>query len=112
MRIFGWSVAGLLVLALLLSLAFGLDWLGIEWYGFLGPKREAKRRKVFRETRSYNEAKEQQLIKYRYEWMRAETAEAKAAILATVRIAFADYDEDRLQSAELRSFLRQAKYGN
>ena len=105
MRVFGWIVTGLLGLALLLTLAFGATWLGIEWYGFFGPKREAVRREVFKQTKSYNEGKMQQLTKYRIEYLRADTPEERSAIASTIRIAFADYDMDQLKP-ELRGFLR------
>lgn len=91
--------------------AFGLEWAGIKWRGFFGPKHEAVRREVFKQTRSYNEAKEQELLKYRLEYLRADTAEDKEAIASTIRMAFADYDETLLDSVELRVFLQQIKRG-
>ena len=103
---FKWIVIGVLVLVVLLSLSFGLTWLGIEWYGFFGPKREAVRREVFKQTKSYNEGKMQQLVKFRMEFLRAKTPQEKSAIAGTVRIMFADYDEEQL-ARELRGFLHQ-----
>lgn len=103
------SIASLIVLCVL---AFGLEWAGIAWTGFFGPKREAVRREVFKQTRSYNEAKEQELLKYRLEYLKSESETDKAAIASTIRMGFADYDENLLESVELRAFLRQIKYGN
>lgn len=111
MKTFGYVMLGLVSIVLLVSLAFGLEWAGIKWYGFFGPKREAVRREVFKQTRSYNEGKEQELLKYRLEYMRAESEEDKNAIASTIRMAFADYDENLLDSEELRTFLRDIKYG-
>jgi hypothetical protein len=59
MKIVGYIAIGIIVLVMLGSLAFGLEWAGIKWYGFFGPKRAAVRREVFKQTRSYNEGKEQ-----------------------------------------------------
>ena len=110
MKIFGYIVLGLIGVVLLASLAFGLEWADIAWKGFFGPKHEAVRREVFKETRSYNEGKEQQLIKYRLEYLRATDESEKKALASTIRLAFADYDENLLDSAELRTFLKQMKY--
>lgn len=111
MKKIGYVLLGLLALALLAGAAFGLEWAGIKWYGFFGPKRAAVRRQVFKQTRSYNEAKEQELLKYRLEYMRATEDADKKAIASTIRMGFADYDEKLLDSEELRTFLREIKYG-
>jgi len=110
MKIFGYVVLGILILALLLSLCFGLTWLGIEWYGFFGPKREAVRREVFKQTRSYNEGKTQQLSKLKIEYGSAD-AEKKQALAGTIRHLFADYDETLLPPY-LRTFLMKIRSGN
>jgi len=111
MKIVAWILGIIFSIVLLGSLAFGAEWLGIKWYGFFGPKREAVRREVFKQTRSYNEAKEQELLKYRLEYLRATNDIDKEAIASTIRMAFADYDENLLDSAELRLFLEKMKYG-
>lgn len=111
MKVFGYVVLGVVGLVLLASLAFGLEWAGIKWYGFFGPKREAVRREVFKQTRSYNEGKEQELIKLRLEYMRESDEDAKKALASAIRHSFADYDEALIDSAELRTFLKTIKYG-
>lgn len=100
---------GLLTLVLLGSLAFGTEWAGLAWKGYFAPKHEAVRRQVFKQTRSYNEGKEQELLKLRLEYLRADK-EDKQAIASTIRHAFADYDENLL-TPELRRFLHSMKYG-
>ena len=111
MKVLGYVVLAILGVLILASLAFGLEWAGIKWYGFLGPKREAVRREVFKQTRSYNEGKEQELIKLRLEYMRA-SDEDKNVLASAIRHSFADYDENLIDSTELRAFLKQIKYGN
>lgn len=111
MKIFGYIMLGLLVIVLLASFVFGLEWAGIKWVGFFGPKREAVRREVFKQTRSYNEAKEQELLKYRLEYIKSTDDVEKEAIASTIRMGFADYDEELLDSEVLKQFLRQIKYG-
>jgi len=111
MKTFKGIVLGIVVIVVLVSLMFGLKWLGLEWRGFFGPREQAVEREVFKQSRSYNEAKEQELLKYRLEYMRSDDATEKKAIASTIRMAFADYDETLL-SPELRRFLHEIKYGN
>lgn len=110
MKVIGYVAVGIVVLVVLLSVAFGLEWAGIKWYGFFGPKREAVRREVFKQTRSYNGGKEQELVKMRLEYLRAKTDDEKKALASTIRHSFSDYDETLLESPELQSFLKQIKY--
>ncbi len=101
------GIAGLVLLA---SLAFGTEWAGIAWKGFFGPKHEDVRRQVFKRTRSFNEAKEQELLKLRLEYIREKDETNKKAIAFTIRHKFADYDENLL-TPELKKFLKTIKYG-
>jgi len=107
MKVIACVVGFILLVALLMSLCFGLEWLGLEYQGFFAKKRENIRREVFEETKSYNEGKMQQLAKYRMEYIREKDPDAKRAIAGTVRTMFADYDPARIKNADLRSFLRQ-----
>lgn len=101
---------GLLILAGVIALAFALELGGLQWKRFFAPKHEAVRREVFKETRSYNEAKLQELTKYRLEYLRAKDPIEKAALASTIRHAFAEYDESKLP-VELKNFLKKIKYG-
>lgn len=103
MRTFGYIVASLFGLAALLSLAFGLTWLGIEWRGFFGPRRAAVERRIFEETRSYQHGMRQDLVRYRMEYLLADTQDEKDAIASTVRMRFAEFDTTTL-SPELQAF--------
>jgi hypothetical protein len=99
--------------AVLLTL-FALGWViqGNDFfmYQFFAPKYENVRREVFENTQSYVESKRQDLVKYRLEYMRAKTDEEKAALKFTIVQEFANFDEVKLTSPELRDFLRQMKY--
>lgn len=110
MKIVAYVALGIVSIVLLLSAAFGLEWAGLKWQGFFGPKWGAVRREVFKQTRSYNEGKEQELIKLRLEYLRAESKEEKKVLASTIRHLFADYDESLLDSGELRAFLKMIKY--
>lgn len=81
-----------------------LDYTGLMWESFMGPKRENVRREIYESTRSFNEGKRQDLIKYYYEYQKADEA-GKAGICTVVRQSFAGYDLSVL-SIEQRSFVR------
>lgn len=108
MKTFGYIMLGLVGLVLMIALAFVLELGGLKWKGFFAPKHENVRREVFKETRSYNEAKVQDLARYRLQYKQAEDAESKEAIASTIRIMFADYVADDIP-AELYSFLKKIR---
>ena len=99
-KILGMGLGGLvIVIAVSCLLSLG----GVYWYAFIGPKKEAARRKVFEETRSYNQGKVQQLAKYREEWSRSDET-GKSVIQGTIKHQFADFKSENLPK-ELRHFL-------
>lgn len=95
------------LVAVLLSAAFGLTWLGIEWRGFFGPKRAAVEREIFEQTPSYIYGKSQDLARFRHEWVRGDDTE-KAAIESTIRVMFAEFDSSQINDPGLRAFLQGA----
>lgn len=109
MKVIGWVLGITAGLALLIGLAFALELGGLSWKRFFAPKHEDVRREVFKATRSYNEAKLQELIRYRLEYLRATNETEKAALASTIRHTFAEYDESKLPS-ELATFLNDIKY--
>lgn len=88
----------------------GLDYSNLMWQSFIGPKRENVRREIFEQTKSYNEGKQQDLVRYLHEYNTTKDNEEKQAITSTVRHMFADYDESKLNPV-LRDFLTKIKYG-
>ena len=108
------SVIGLVGIIILLgALGLGGRYINMKVEAWFAPREQNIQREVFENTKSYNEAKEQELVKYRFEYQKAkgkdDTATMKA-IESAVRAAFADYQDDRL-SPELQDFVRQCKYG-
>ena len=108
MKTFGYIIGGIIVIVLLIVLAFFMELGGLEWNKFFAPKHEAVRREVFKETRSYNEAKLQDLAKYRLQYLEADNEASKSAIASTVKHMFADYDRSKLPT-ELSTFLYQVR---
>ncbi len=105
-KIVMWSILSII---LMIGLAFVLELGGLKWDAYFAPKHEAVRRQVFKETRSFNEAKLQELSKYRLEYLRSKDEIEKKAIASTIRHTFADYDRTKLPE-ELQSFLSSFMY--
>lgn len=101
-----WSILSII---LMIGLAFVLEVGGLKWDSYFKPQHENVRRETFEATRSYNEAKLQQLSKYRLEYLRATDEVEKQAIASTVRHTFANYDKSKLPY-ELSTFLAQVAY--
>lgn len=108
MKIAGIIILSVIGLGALIALSMGLQVGGIKWSGVVNPMKEEVRRNTFEGTRSYNEAKEQQLAKYRLEWMRGD-ATTKAALESTIRSMFANFDETKLHNYELEQFLTNTR---
>lgn len=107
MRTVGYVIAAIVGMALLIALAFALKLGGLQWQKFFAPRHEAVRRQVFKQTRSYNESKTQDLVRFRLQYMQSDAA-GQAALKPTIRLMFADYDASLLPT-ELASFLREVR---
>ncbi len=118
MKVVGGILAGLISIVLLFvflgALGLGGRYVNMKVEGWFAPQEQNIKREVFENTKSYNEGKEQELVKYKFEYDKAKAKKDEAtvkAIKSAVRTAFADYEEDRL-SPELRDFVNQCKsYG-
>lgn len=99
-------IVGLLFIIVIGS---GLDLLGVEWLGFIGPKRENVRREIFEETKSYTHGKIQDLAKYFDEYKNAESEEDKQTIQTIIKSQFAEVDAHKIKPDALRQFLIQMR---
>lgn len=93
----------IIALVVIIGLSFG----ALYHYKFFAPKFEGARREVFEQTRSYNQAKLQELSKYRLEYLKAD-GDDKIAIASTIQHKFADYDGRKLPR-ELGNFLKEVR---
>lgn len=89
---------------------FSLNVVGLINLQFWGAQYENTRREIFENTKSYKEGKKQDLIKYRLEYLKAESVEEKQAITSTIRMMFSNYNSDNLEP-ELKSFLQSIMRG-
>ena len=110
MNMFKGVTLAIITIIILITMAFVFELGGLQWKSFFAPKHEAIRREVFKETRSYNEGKIQDLVKYRLQYMKADTQDDEEIIAATVRMLYADYPISSMPM-ELQPFLRKCKLG-
>lgn len=88
-------------------MVFILTGTDLPFYRYFAPKREAARREVFEETKSYNQGMVQELDNMRFEWVKADDAH-KQALGSIILHRAADYPEDRMP-ADLRDFIRSLR---
>lgn len=101
LKIAGISIGGIVGLIALVFI-FGLA--GLGYYKFFEPKKENIRREVFEQTQPYTHGKIQDLAKYYEEYSKAESSD-KEAIRQLIIMRFAEFDESKIKSLKLRSFL-------
>ena len=101
------TILTILGIVLFIGIILALDYSSVLWEGFIGPKRENVRREVFENTRSYNEAKLQDLAKYKNQYELA-TEEDKIVIAETIKHMFANYDATKLPH-KLKIFLEEIR---
>jgi hypothetical protein len=107
MKKVGYVALAIVGIIALIALAFALKLGGLEWDRFFKPKEEDVRRETFEKTKSFNEAKLQDLAKYKLQYERAEQSD-KEALASTIRHMFADYDAKKLPEG-LKSFLTEIR---
>lgn len=106
-KIFGFII---LIVVFMVFLAGLVDFLWLDYIKWIGPTKENVRREIFESTKSYNEGKEQDLLKYRLEYLQAKDESSREAIASTIRMMFADYDSSKLEPV-LQDFLKMILYG-
>ena len=99
------------LLLLLLAGFFGLEFVGIEWYGFFAPRRAAVRREVFENTESYVAGVATDIAKSRREYLTSEDEAEKRIIANYVFVQYANFEPTKLQNHELRRFLMDVQNG-
>jgi len=106
LKVIGLTVGALAGFA---ALAFYFGGLGIATKATFAPASVAIDNRVFHESQQYNDGMSRDLDELRMAYVDAHaTAEAKAAIRATILHRFASYDSARLP-ADQRSFLSQIR---
>ena len=92
------------VLTIVLIVVFSLGLFGLGWKKFFKPRHENINREVFEQTQSYVHGKIQDLAKY-YEEYNKTNIESREAIRSLILIRFAEFDESKIRSPKLKTFL-------
>jgi hypothetical protein len=99
------------IVGLVIVFAFVAESFGLEWRQYFGIKQANVERRIYEESRPFNQGKIQELSRYRLQYLQSESETGKAAILGTIRHTFADYNPDKLENEDLRKFLRDVLNG-
>lgn len=100
------KIVGIIICALLIPIVVGLYGLGL--FKVFAPMKRDIDREVFENTKSYLHGIQQDLGKYYHEYQTADEC-GKSIIEATIRMRFAEVDANKLQSRELRTFLKKTR---
>jgi len=98
----GFSIAGVIII--LVAVVFALGLAGLGWKAFFKPKHENIERQVFENTKSYTHGMTQELAKHYGEYKEADLKE-KEIIKNVIKGRFADFDETKIRTQALKSFL-------
>lgn len=104
MKTFGYIIAGLLIIAALIGLSFGMETMSIAWKSHFNPQHENVKRETYEASRSFNVGKRQELAKYMYTFNSTTDASVKAATAQMVRLNFAEYNTNELP-LEMQDFV-------
>lgn len=85
-----------------------LSFYQLGMFNFFAPKFRNVERKVFKQTRSYNEGKIQQLAKYKFEYEKGD-APTKQIIKSTILHMFADWEAPTETPYGLKQFLTEMR---
>ena len=109
--IIGGVIGAILLICLMIFLGLAMRFGNMKVEGWFQPQEQNGKHKVFKNTRAYNEAKAQDLARYKLEYTRAKDPADKEAIAGFIRSTFAEYNPDDFANAELGNFLRSIMNG-
>jgi len=96
---------------LIVGLVFGGGYMGLKYKATFGKANQNIDREIFKEGNTYNEGVLDDLAKYRYDMTFAEDDAEKAAIADLVNSRFANFNEDKIESDDLKEFLSDCRDG-
>ena len=96
---------GLATFVGIVAVMFLLNLAGIEWFKFFGTRQEDARRRVFEETKSYNQGAIQDLANLYTEYTMSNDMEDRSALVEVVKMKYADLNADNIDNDVLRNWL-------
>lgn len=86
------------------AIVFALGLAGLGWKAFFKPKHENIERRVFENTKSFTHGMTMELAKHYDEYQKGTDLEKKI-IRNVIKSRFADFDEAKMRTQALKSFL-------
>lgn len=106
-------IFGILIAVLAIGGAIGLSyafgWIDVHQTKTIFKAKEDAKREVFENTQSYVEGKRQSALKYYKEYKQADENQ-KRGLKSIISQDFANFDEDKYLTGELRDFIHGCKY--
>ena len=96
-------------LLIVIALDFGFGYLGVFKTKTVGKDFQNAQREVFEQTQSYVEGKRQAALKYYKEYQQANDSQ-KQSLKRIISKDFANFDEDKYLTGEVRRFIQECKY--
>jgi predicted solute-binding protein len=90
---------------------FGTGLLNVGYTKTVGLAQENANREVFKQSTAYNDSAAKDIARYKLQYDQATSADSKKAIVNYIVQTYANFDESKLENAELRMFLRQCLNG-
>jgi len=97
------------VLSALVGMSYGLGWIGVHQTKTIGKAKQNAQREVFEQTQSFVEGKRQSALKY-YKEYQSLNENQKTALKNIIAQDFANFDEDKYLTGDLRNFIHNCKY--
>jgi hypothetical protein len=95
----------------LIGLSYNSGWIGVDQTKTIYKDKENAKREVFEQTQSYVEGKRQSALKYYQEYQKADESQ-KQGLKSIISQDFANFDEDKYLTGELRNFIHGCKYNH
>lgn len=98
-----------LSISAVIGLSYATGWIKVHQTKTIEKAQQNAEREVFEESQSYVEGKRQAALKYYKEYQQA-TEEQQEALKNIISQDFANFDEDKYLTGEIRSFIHTCKY--
>lgn len=93
----------------LIGLSYGFGWINVHQTKTIYKAKENAKREVFEQTQSYVESKRQSALKYYKEYQSSDDS-GKKALKNIIIQDFANFDEEKYLTGELKIFIKRCKY--
>lgn len=102
-----YTLVGLVVVVIIIG---ALDYTGLMWKSFIGPKRQNVDTQIFYEGQAWTESNNRELAKYYDEYMHAEPGSSEREVITQlIKVNFSDVRAEKIKTPTLQAFLIQQR---